>query len=262
MYKYNLQRDSEEGKYKDYMFKNIVKDIATPNPIDLRPQFPPIYDQKNLGACQSFAAGSIKESNDDCKYKYSELFLYYNARDDKSQDTGTSLRQVLDSGRKYGMCEDKYWKYIVGNFSLRPPTEAYDDGLLHTFKTYYRAVSIDEIIQAMAMGYKVMIGIEIYESFQSKQCMSTGIVPYPKGELLGGHALDIVYSERALTATKKVCFFKRFMNKLKGVQPSKGFFLIRNSWNESNGLPESRGHYKISFEVFNELLMDAWIVVE
>src|SRR5271157_2122346 len=63
--------------------------------VDLRPQMPPVYDQGQLGSCVDnawAAALSFLENKEGNTFEmFSRLFLYWNARTNKTADTGSSI---------------------------------------------------------------------------------------------------------------------------------------------------------------------------
>ena len=80
-------------------------------------------------------------------------------------------------------------------WDIKPNEKAYENALLHKNIEYYRVTTIREIKEALYLAKQtnkhmfIIIGIKVYESFESDECMKTGIVPKNSGEILGGHAL-------------------------------------------------------------------------
>lgn len=257
-HKYNLKKDKKDKR--DYSFKDIVKITEIPDSINIIDRMPVIYDQGDIGSCQSFASGSIKEALDNCKYESSKLFIYYNAREDKNQDTGTTLREVCDSLKKYGAAENEYWKYDTDKFPEQPPAAAYTNGELHTITSYHRVKNISEMQQALASGYPILVGVKVYESFEAEACMNTGIILEPSGELLGGHAMVICAYYK--TEKAKQSLLARVIGKFTGSESSAGYFILRNSWGTDVGLADDKGYFKITFENLKKILMDAWVITK
>lgn len=81
--------------------------------------FLPVANQGKTAACGAFAATSIYEHfyNRDAgevrekDAKRSELFLYYNAREDKTKDCGSENIDIANSIVKDGCCDYGYWRY-------------------------------------------------------------------------------------------------------------------------------------------------------
>jgi C1A family cysteine protease len=69
--------------------------------------------------------------------------------------------------------------------------------------------------EALAGGFPVMIGISVFDSFESDEVASTGIVPMPLAteSLLGGHCMYAI-----------------------GYDDKRKAFLVRNSWGSNWGI--------------------------
>ena len=80
---------------------------------------------------------------------------------------------------------------------------------------------------ALVSGFPVLIGLQLYTSFESDEVAKTGVVPMPdttKETLLGGHAVQIwAYND------------------------STQLFLLSNSWGKSWGLPTSPGYFTMPY---------------
>ena len=84
----------------------------------------------------------------------------------------------------------------------------------------------------------IIIGIKVYESFESDECMRTGIVPENSGDILGGHALLAdAYDESDIN-------FK--------------YIEIANSWGDVG----DEGFFKIRYDILESCLMDAWVITD
>ena len=90
----------------------------------------------------------------------------------------------------------------------------------------------------LASGFPIIIGISVYESFESAAVAQTGIVPMPSTseKCLGGHALLCV-----------------------GYDQTKKTFLIRNSWGTDWGMA---GYCEIPYDyILNpDLADDFWVL--
>jgi len=238
-YKCNLQPDSEDDR--DIIFRCVEKQKDLPKFIDLRDKMPPIWDQQEIGSCQSFAFNRIFSYYNNNSFLPSHLFLYYNVR--KSDGTiddanaGGTLRGTIKQANKLGICADEFCPYITKNFNKEPTVKAYEDALKRISKNkfkYYRVTNSEEIYEAMTIGYIPFIGVRITASFYSDNCKTTGIIPYPNGRDYGGHALVISCGD--------------LENRT---------FIIDNSWNTNIG---NKGRFTVSFDVLDSLLIDAWAI--
>lgn len=193
--------------------------------VDLRPDMPPVLDQGELGACASHATcGALRyllkrENLPD--FEPSRLFMYYNTRvkvesAPAEEDTGVTIRDICKALTKWHVCEEGLWPYIIPRFWVCPPQDCYAAAKQH-LELAYKSVplSLFAIKAALAAGVPIVIGLQIYESFQSDEVAATGLVPVPdtsREQLLGGHAL-------------LVCGFDDAAQR----------FTVRNSWGPSWG---------------------------
>lgn len=279
-HKYLLRPDVRkpgEKKYSDLL--KVSAPVTVPQDTDYRPKMPPVWDQEDLGACQSFAADAIDRYIKGYSYEPSHLFTYYNVRkvegSPADQDAGGTLSGTCRAIKQYGICNSSLWPYDISQYAVEPPAAAYADGLAGNdqLADFYRVESADEARQALAAGHLPYIGIKVYENFETDEVMKSGIIPAPSGNLLGGHALVIVGHHDNLSVTwpgvlkslftgKWAVFRSGFKTMLSGKQDSsKGYFIIRNSWGTGIGLDGS-GYFNASYEVLDQLLTDMWIVVK
>ena len=197
---YNLKL--ERVPKKKLKFKAITKPTNLPASVDLRSMFRTTYDQGELGSCTANALCSVFEFETidekvDVGLKPSRMFVYYNERlieGTVNEDSGAMLSDGIKSLIKYGVCDEKYCPYVISNFTKKPSTAAYRDARTHKVVT---ATNIEQDIAIMKSSLynknPFVVGIAIFESFESTEVAKTGIVPMPKqGEkMLGGHAVCV-----------------------------------------------------------------------
>lgn len=259
---------------RDLAYKTVLPKVKLPEKVDLSPFCSPVEDQGRLGSCTANAcAGNLELL--ECKginpvpqaspaiswidrfkamfgvppkanpllanqYKdVSRLFIYYNARKligTENQDSGAFIRDCMKTLAREGHCLEVLWPYNTDRFTERPSFRAYQDASKHTIMVYMRLLSLNEILTCLADGYPVIVGITIYESFESDNVKNTGIVDMPKpGErTLGGHAVMIVGYDQA---TQR--------------------FLVRNSWGSSWGM---NGYFTIPYDYVMGLGDDFWTI--
>ena len=128
--KYNLVLEGDKNRSPKLSLNNIK---VTALKIDHRNKFKNIYDQGVLGSCTANALCYAFIFND-MLFNPSRLFLYYNERaldNNINFDAGSTLRQGINALKQYGVCDEKKWPYIINKFKIRPPTNAFQDGMLH-----------------------------------------------------------------------------------------------------------------------------------
>lgn len=182
-----------------------IQEFATvelPSKVDLTPLCPPVYNQGNLGSCVDNAIASayqfdlMKQGVKD--FDPSRLFLYYNARSlegTTNEDSGSTIRDGAKSLNKYGVCHELLWPYNVDRYKQKPFVRCYNEGLTRKSISYQSvAQNMNALKQALANKLPVVVGISVYESFESDEVAKTGIVPMPatSESLLGGHGVKLV----------------------------------------------------------------------
>lgn len=255
MHKYLLRPDVRRQSEK--LFADFLKKAPVlPPDVDLRGKMPPIWDQGELGACQSYAIDAIDQYLKGYPFTPSHIFTYYNVRSIEGiidVDGGGTLSDTCNVVKKYGVCSADIWPNDIAQFTVKPSDEAYANARSNNDEIYsfYRALTVDEARQALAAGHIPYIGIRVYENFESNQTLLSGTIPSPRGKLLGGHALVLAgYVDTAKNPlTRLIC------------GRSNGYFIVRNSWGTGIGI-DGTGYFQVDYNVFQKLLMDMWIVVK
>lgn len=241
--KYKLVRDKHD--HRDHLYRADAP-IEVPDLIDWRPGCSPIQDQDQLGCCTGFAIVAAIEFDENKQretfIKLSELFVYFNERDfegDIGEDGGAEIRDGIKLIAKFGICQEALWPYNEGKFKERPSLECFQDGLNHRALAYKRvSVTESDFEHALAAGYPIVMGIDVYESFESDEVAATGYVPMPNVETeqgLGGHAVLAVGYDR----------IKRLV-------------IVRNSWGPNWG---DKGYFYLPYDfVFGGYVSDCWTV--
>jgi C1A family cysteine protease len=217
-----------------------------PEHVDLRPLFPAVWDQGNLGSCTGHACAAAlayaRTTEDLAPLMPSRLMLYYNARlleGSQAWDSGAQIRDVIKGAAKYGTCPEELWPYDVARFATEPGSDAYR-AATRDRAVGYRSVtpSQHDLCAALAEGSPVVFGFSVYESFESDAVARTGVMPMPgPGEsLVGGHAVVAV-----------------------GYDLSERKFIIRNSWGGGWG---DHGYFYMPFEYMlsSSLASDFWTI--
>jgi C1A family cysteine protease len=242
MRNYNLKRDPKDER--DFMFSELNLPKQVPSMVDLRRFMPPVVNQGNSGTCQTCAVLSIDQYINKYTWIPSIPFGYYCLHDvediDHSEDCGGTLRDTIKTTIKYGVCNSEVWSNEK-DWREKPTDEAYTDGINgnDALKKYYSVgKDKEQMKQAIADNNLVFIGVEVYPSFESEECLKTGIVPLPsKSEKpLGGHALVVV-----------------------GYDNTKNWFIIRNSWGTEIG---DNGYFFIPYKVWDIIGWESWVIIQ
>ena len=243
--KYNHTKSALD--HRDHYVGFATSKINLPDTIDLRNDFPPVFDQGQLGSCTAnaicaaFEYRQIIEKKKDTRT--SRLFVYINERIAEgtvSTDSGATLRTGMQCMYKQGVCNESDWPYLIQKFAQIPPKQCYEKALSNRISSYVRVPqTLDQIRSFLLQKLPVVFGFLVYESFESKQVARTGIVSYPntkKEKLLGGHAVTIV-----------------------GHSMKTRRFIVRNSWGTRWG---QGGYFEMveSYVLDNRLAFDFWVL--
>ncbi len=184
-----------------------------PPAVDLRPWYPPIMDQGDLGTCvENGGTGALRwhirkmaGKSDD---PLSRLYAYFRVRELEGtidEDAGGEIRNFIKIVKKFGIPHEVDWPYDVAKFKQSPPSGLEDRTQLFGSLQYERVpVTAHDLKAALAGGFPVVIGITLFDSFESDAVEKTGLVPMPEPneEEVGGHCMCAVgYGQKPGTFT-------------------------------------------------------------
>jgi C1A family cysteine protease len=237
--KLHWKREPVDSRDKIYAPKAIV----LPRSVDLRSFCSPIEDQGQLGSCTGNAVAGVVEYLDRKSGKnldVSRLFIYYEERlleGTVTQDAGAYIRDGIKVVNKKGAPLESIWPYNINKFATKPNLLAYSDAAKRKAGTYEKCANFAAVKNALARGFPVVIGFDVYESFYN--ITSNGIMPYPnvnREQLLGGHAVALV-----------------------GYNDNTNRFIARNSWGTDWG---DHGYFYMPYQVIQNSNMssDFWTI--
>jgi C1A family cysteine protease len=221
---------------RDHVYK--PRAVHRPRSVDLRSKLPPCWDQGQLGSCTAFAlTGAVAFLHG---FVGSQLWLYYKERaleHSIKDDAGAEIRDGIKVLAKKGLPPLQVWPYDVAKFAKRPPAKATAAAKKELISEYRRLNGPSDYLDCLASGSPFVIGITVYQSFESNAVANTGEVLMPRaGEPdLGGHAICVVgYRED-------------------------GHFIVRNSWSTDWG---DSGHLYLppDYLANTDLASDAWTI--
>jgi C1A family cysteine protease len=255
-YTYSYKRDEVDDR--DLRFSRSVSphpEIVLPRLVDIRPNCPPVYDQGKLGSCTANAGCTCRAMLlQDQQVSLSRMFLYYMGRaieGTAGKDEGASLRDTCKSIHKAGVCEEKYMPYNPEKYMFPPSRAAILNAKNYRISAYKALSSLDEIKQNIAFRQQpVLLGMDVYESFESDAVAKTGIMPMPRKseKKLGGHAV-LVVGYKDMTIHRGMCGRYR-------LKP--GCLIVRNSWGDQWG---DKGYFYMPFDyVTPDYTYDYWII--
>ncbi len=225
---YNLKKDTPDERDFKYHLTHpdeIVEAAKLPKSVNLyNTKVKYVFDQAQIGSCAS-NAGNLAFDFIHGGGPFSRLQTYYNARNYEGSvniDSGSTIRDVVKSLANLGVDTEVRWPYEVALYTQEPPAVIMEEALANKATTYSRLTKPSEFKSCVAAGRPFIVGISVFESFESDAVASTGIVPVPKSneQLLGGHGVTCL-----------------------GYQTINGtfYYLIQNSWGSSWGDPKNSG---------------------
>lgn len=186
------------------LYLKVSRFRKLPDAVDLRDKFTPVEDQEDIGSCgaQAFVGNMeyLDKLDDNEWTDLSRLFVYWISRDDKYQDTGVFLRDMIKALAEYGACDEILWPYIAHKYDVKPSKKAFLDALKRRITEYRRIDSFRGVKQALADGFPVAFGFTVFDSFM--EIDKDGIMPMPNlytESTQGGHAvLAVGYTDTHL----------------------------------------------------------------
>lgn len=219
--RYGTRRDRRD--HRDYAY-GIPPSLRKrmPRQVDLRPECPPVYDQKHLNSCSANAIGAAIwfdwRRHDPRSPSPSRLFIYYNERASEDCISINGTVQLCDGYRsvaREGVCSERLWPYKVERYRRQPSAPCYEAAIEHRAIWFGRIEqSLRHLKACLAEGYPFTAAVAVYRSFESRDVRKTGLVPLPRhgDPHIGGHAMLVV-----------------------GYSDAGKHFIVRNSWGSSWG---------------------------
>ena len=199
--------------------------------VDLRSMFPRPFDQGQTYACVSnaIAAVAMFHEKHDRGVKYpsvpSRLDMYYQARQDeyKHDDNVASIEAALYAYRTMGVCNERYWPYIVPYHVKSTPPQC-------CVRNRVRLVTTPQLLPrtSRCIAYAVR---------QHRPVIVAVLLPIETEDdetHMSRHAMVVV-----------------------GVYKNNKHFILRNSWSTAWG---TNGHIVVTDTFMNEHVLSAWIL--
>jgi C1A family cysteine protease len=165
--------------------------VKLPSQFSLRDKCPIPYDQGQIGSCTANAFCGAYKLLSGNTWEPSRRYFYYYER--LAEDPNHNPADLTDSGgdvedgaqfvEQNGICSEALCPYDPANINTPPSAEADADASQHKIQSYAN-IPIDNkllttIKHSLTTGNPVLIGIQVYNSFESSKTAQTGIVTLP-----------------------------------------------------------------------------------
>lgn len=195
--KYGRAKDFAD--YRDTFLPPRFRAVRLPPVVDERASGGPIKDQRHLGSCTGHAGSESLEWQFRKYLKaapiLSPLNLYVNELRTEGtfpDDNGAMPRTICQVLKSIGVCEESVEPYTdKGGFTA--PTDAQTaNAAKYKIGGYHRLQGLQDVLLCLGdpTPWPVLIGFDVYESFETDIVSNTGKMPTPdtkREQLLGGH---------------------------------------------------------------------------
>lgn len=273
---YHIDTDTFQTKTQEVVAQNTIKALLTKvgtvapkapptlgATVDLRPWFPAIENQLNLGSCTANAGVGVVEYFERRAFgrhiDASRLFLYKTTRNSihLTGDTGAYLRSTMGALALFGVPPEEFWPYNVASFDVEPTSFCYSFANNYKAMQYFRLDPagtsttdlLNRIKTQLAAGIPSMFGFTVYDSIN--QANTTGKIPFPaRGDrVIGGHAIVTAGYDDTI----------KIKNQPNGPETT-GALRIRNSWGSAWG---EAGYGWIPYDyVLRGIAQDFWCLIQ
>ncbi len=257
----SLHRDKDDPR--DFIYEDRFKIRAPifdlPKQFDLLYKTPKARSQGAKGACVAFVgceAKSMLENNQDIMF--SPDFLYHFSRvieDTSYTDQGTTMRSMLKSLKRFGVCLEQLFPYRDDIVDREPTTNAILNAQNHKIDAYYRIKNGLYSIKSYLYNNRLPIafGINVFESTKSQSVAKTGKIPIPDKDekIIGQHGLLCVGYKDVTGVNKLASAFNHHKS-------SECYLVCLNSWGDYG--KEGIVYLPVEFFTKNNYAYDFWIM--
>lgn len=202
--------------HRDYGVGSFLRRVAAaPSSFDLESTCGPVRDQLSKGSCTGHAGYAMRmqlanaHQGNANKIIFSPEEIYDMARyldgTLTSGDVGSCGRTIVQVLQKYGTCPEADDPYTATNLSVEPSAQALVDAAKYKAGAYHALSNVEDMKLCISSGYGFIVGFAVYDSFESSQVASTGMMPVPdknKEQNLGGHEVYFMGYDDAVNCFK------------------------------------------------------------
>lgn len=244
---------------------SLEKVASLPATASLETWQPPVKDQGQEGSCTAHGSSSLREfifrkfhQYEKARNEYpdpnavilSPSFIYYVERELEGTlsqgDCGAQVRTSMQVISQYGSPLLSQEPYVDGQINVAPTTDQLQEATTFKAGAYHRLSGVTDIKTCIVSGHAIVIGFNVYDSFESDELANTGLMPMPNTyteQIIGGHEVfgGLAYDD------SKQCPFAR-----------PGAVLMQNSWGTSWGIA---GRFWMPYDYLNNssFVGDIWM---
>ncbi|CAF1119092.1 unnamed protein product [Didymodactylos carnosus] len=179
-------------------FGSIPHSAAQLPPIvDLRKDCTTVENQRQINSCVGNALAGAYEylikKETGKEIDISRLFIYYNARANRSQnirDDGCYISDAIQTLKTKGVCKEDYWPYNLVHVNTKPSSNAYKEAspcIVQDREGIRLKADLQQMKQSLSEGYPFTFGLLTYDSFaQSAHNGGHVLMPSQKDKQRGG----------------------------------------------------------------------------
>jgi hypothetical protein len=185
-------RDTRDYRMMAVDLRNLPEQYSLP-PVG-------ILDQGREGACVGHGCAGARETleiiggNPPPLVPLSRAFIYFKARElegTQDQDSGAMVRDGCKVMQTIGVPTEATFPYTAGDYRRVPPDLDLTEAAQYRIASYARLNSSGEVRAAISANMPVVIGVAVFQSFETS-IGPDGLVPLPGNEPeLGGHCMYI-----------------------------------------------------------------------
>ena len=156
--------------------------------VDLRKQFPAVYDDQGLACSTVSALAALLEFHElrtrpNAGYEPSRLCWYYLTREmqgTQRADAGASFREALKVVNDEGVCDEVDWPFDATCVTVAPEWATYES-TPRSRRIVYRRVpqTLEALKYCLTHELPVACGLSVYTTFESSVTRRTGQVALP-----------------------------------------------------------------------------------
>ncbi|CAF3498519.1 unnamed protein product [Rotaria socialis] len=242
---FNFRRENRKAVDENDEINRVMRPISFPKQrlsraVDLRPWMTHIEYQRDMNTCCANAFAGI------CEYlikratrrdiDISRLFIYYNGqiigqKTHNVRDDGVYQRDIALGLRKYGLCQEKTWRYEVYNLNKEPSSKAYLEASRWTVIPLRILFHIKAIEICLHNQIPVLIDIKLIDQTRRNTQINLGYLSVPSEN-------NVLIDESNFHTVVLV-----------GYNRDKKYFIGRNSWGTGWG---HEGYFYLPYDYLND----------